>query len=247
MHTLSHFGSHGPPIQATCIFCAENSVGNGSRHSKIWAWRQRLNHIANHFQDSRFESARPDYLLMDYMYDQKLMSIKEYSHAMNYTERAFCDGLVPLGSKPRASEARKHHEYHDLRKELRQIRMECQIQGRCHDQLQDREDKLPLKDVKKSPHEAQQDATTFRKLLPLTKTGIQVEDMEASTTSIPSLSSHNILRSRKIIFKILQSNRIILKRWSFTFQSREGLIGQSNPTPANNCCYIPGRGRVYPI
>lgn len=85
-------------------------------------------HIGYHFRDLQsYEETRPDYFLLEYLTDNNLISSEDYTHAIKYTERPHCDGLVPYGFETREmkeSKDRDQQEPYDLEKERRQKRRE---------------------------------------------------------------------------------------------------------------------------
>jgi hypothetical protein len=128
-HTISHFGIGAkPPPKAICSFCdGRDSVFENYR-DPLANWRQRMLHIGAHYaSDMQYEQLRPDYFVIDYMWQNRLLSPTEYGLAMNYTERKYVDGLVAVGHKTkemRRKEERSLEQRHNLDREKRQIRRE---------------------------------------------------------------------------------------------------------------------------
>jgi hypothetical protein len=124
-HEASHFLQHRPPPKTCCTFC--DLVFENYTDPKL-SWRQRMDHIAVHFQ--RLEGPdhpRPDFFVIEYMFEKRLLSAGEYKSLTRYTERPRCDGLVDIGYK--TPEMKRKHEKsreqrYDLEKEDRQRRRE---------------------------------------------------------------------------------------------------------------------------
>jgi hypothetical protein len=85
-------------------------------------------HIGTHYAGSmQYEQLRPDYFVIDYMWQNGLLSPRDYEQAMNYTERKHVDGLVAVGHKTkemRRKEERSLEQRHNLDREKRQIKRE---------------------------------------------------------------------------------------------------------------------------
>lgn len=130
-HSASHFGSEAPPSQTVCAFCD----GDNGRFETIarerprrWAWRERMLHIRTHLVNLEPpESMRPDFFVIQYMWDKRLITQKDYTDLMSYTERPGCSDTLPLGSKiPKMimDEERSTRQPHDLERERRQQKRE---------------------------------------------------------------------------------------------------------------------------
>lgn len=124
-HAITHFNTFSPPRKAVCIFCDDIFRIQTDARSM---WRERLMHIASHYENlEQHGTSRPDYFLLDYLKDTKLLSIEDYKYAIQFSERPQVDGLVKYGHKTtemKMKEERSGHEPHDLEKEKRQIRKE---------------------------------------------------------------------------------------------------------------------------
>ena len=85
-------------------------------------------HIGAHFMEGmQYEQMRPDYFIIDYMWQNALLSRRDYEQAMNYTERKYVDGLVAVGHKTkemRRKEERSLEDRHNLDREKRQMKRE---------------------------------------------------------------------------------------------------------------------------
>lgn len=91
-HSLSHYNEASPPIHAMCIFC--NTVFNSS--NPFTCWLNRMNHIADHFEMNRtIEKSRPDFRVIEDMFNKGCISEEDYKHCFAYSERPPCDGLRP--------------------------------------------------------------------------------------------------------------------------------------------------------
>lgn len=124
-HSLSHFGPLPPPPKSMCVFCDdENAIFENPANPRE-AWQRRMRHIQGHLRDLvRPEFAKPDFLVINYLGENKLLSEPEYSHAVEYTERPFCKGLVPnnfMTPQMLMEKERSGREFVDLEKEKRQI------------------------------------------------------------------------------------------------------------------------------
>jgi hypothetical protein len=85
-------------------------------------------HIGAHYAGGmQYEQLRPDYFVIDYMWQNALLSRRDYEQAMNYTERKYVDGLVAVGHKTkemRSKEGRSLEHRHNLDREKRQMKRE---------------------------------------------------------------------------------------------------------------------------
>lgn len=77
-HSLTHFGSVGPPCTNNCCFCDMHFVNSDGRHS----WKERLDHIASmhHGIGHRLAAARPDIDLIKYLWDKGLIRKEIYNY-----------------------------------------------------------------------------------------------------------------------------------------------------------------------
>jgi hypothetical protein len=91
-HSLSHYGQAPPPTHAICIFCSD--VFDSS--DPFTCWSGRMNHIAEHFEMNRtIEQSRPDFRVIEDMFNKGCISEEIYKLCFRYTERPPCDGLRP--------------------------------------------------------------------------------------------------------------------------------------------------------
>lgn len=131
-HTLSHFQRNPPPPKTICIFCDTTFDCEKRRLDVAENWQQRMEHIHDHFRNGVLaEVARPDYFVINHMYNKGLMSDKDYTHLTKYTERPYCPDLVPLGWEPEEKKMRKERSeqlHHDLDREKRIQRRENRTQ-----------------------------------------------------------------------------------------------------------------------
>lgn len=127
-HSISHFQGLPPPTKSVCIFC-DDAVFKNIDNPEV-AWGDRMQHISDHLQEPghRFETARPDYFVIDYMWEMgenRLLSAEDFACLKSYTERTReqrCPDLLPVGEKPgemKWKEERNAGHPHDLEKERR--------------------------------------------------------------------------------------------------------------------------------
>jgi len=122
-HSISHFTPSPPPPESKCLFC--NAHPFKSHTNPLSAWRNRMLHIEQHLQNLQpNELERPDFLTIDYMWQQNLISSEDYASVIKYTERPTYPGrLVPNDyqtedmKRRSAKEERNSLEYHNLRNE----------------------------------------------------------------------------------------------------------------------------------
>lgn len=92
LHSLSHYGEAGPPTHAMCIFC--HTIFNSN--DPFTCWSKRMDHIADHFEMNRtIEKSRPDFRVIEDMFNKGCISEEDYKHCFAYSERPPCDGLRP--------------------------------------------------------------------------------------------------------------------------------------------------------
>lgn len=62
-----------------------------------------MEHIAEHFELDLFklQHSRPDFNVVNYLWDKGRLSEDEYNHAIEGTERKSCDSMYPPGWKPK--------------------------------------------------------------------------------------------------------------------------------------------------
>jgi hypothetical protein len=129
LHTLSHFGVNvKPPPKAICTFCDDRDGVFENYIDPLANWRQRMLHIGAHYAGGmQYEQLRPDYFVIDHMWQNGLPSPRDYAQAMEYTERKYIDGLVAVGHKTkemRRKEERSLEDRHNLDREKRQMKRE---------------------------------------------------------------------------------------------------------------------------
>jgi hypothetical protein len=122
-HTTTHFLDHRPPPKTVCIFCPQTFENPNDR---VANWKERMHHIADHYRClERFEYARPDFFVIEYMRGKNIISHEDYKWATRHGERHDCDGLVDFGYKTadnKRKEAKSLEERHDMEKEDRHRR-----------------------------------------------------------------------------------------------------------------------------
>lgn len=79
-HSLTHFGSIGPPERSLCIFCGTEFVGEDRRE----VWKNRMIHSWSHLLDgSDFDHSYPDIDVTRYLYKHGKTSRADFEHAMS--------------------------------------------------------------------------------------------------------------------------------------------------------------------
>ena len=83
-------------------------------------------HISAHYAGGmQYEQLRPDYFVIDYMWQNSLLSHEDYELARKYTERKHCLGLSgDKTEKMRRMEERSLEHRHNLDREKRQMKKE---------------------------------------------------------------------------------------------------------------------------
>jgi len=118
-HSLSHFGEHRPPKHALCVFC-DTPFNDDDPYA---CWRRRMAHTAGHHRaDEQYE--KPDFSLLRYMWEKKLLRDEDYKSAIAITEKPNLEGLIMSSNDLPQPQKRYNREddgiQHDLRKERRQ-------------------------------------------------------------------------------------------------------------------------------
>lgn len=125
-HSISHFGGFPPPSLGICTFCDNENARFRAQRDSDSSWRERLIHIASHYENFELrETSRPDYYLLDYLLQTKLITEGDYKHAIQFTERPRCDGLVDYGFETNEMVLKRERngmQPHNLALEKRQIR-----------------------------------------------------------------------------------------------------------------------------
>ena len=85
-HSLSHFGRLDPPANMGCTFCTSlDKDKSGEPTTGIASWRERMLHIAKHYAEGVSEDDRiPCQDLVGYLWDNKLLSVEDYLHALRF-------------------------------------------------------------------------------------------------------------------------------------------------------------------
>jgi len=87
-----------------------------------------MRHIADHYRRlERFEHSGPDFFVIEYMRQKRIIGVDDYKWAMRHTERHDCDSLVDFGHKiaeMRRKEGKSSEEPYDLEKEDRRMQRE---------------------------------------------------------------------------------------------------------------------------
>ncbi len=74
-HSLEHFRNSDPPTSNACCFCDKTFQHPCGAES----WRQRMQHIAwHHGHGCKLAHARPDFELITYLFNEKLISNADY-------------------------------------------------------------------------------------------------------------------------------------------------------------------------
>lgn len=115
-HSASHFSIYSPPPKVICTFCdREYDSAEGGVDSRT-NWTSRMIHIGCHFReahrvsDQEMQHPRPDYFVVEHMWNNNMLDKEQYLDLIEYTERPKCDNLdlFPLGYQ--APEMRRRAE-----------------------------------------------------------------------------------------------------------------------------------------
>lgn len=126
-HSSSHFHLFSPPPKSICSFCDVEFETDGNDRARQWKWRERMYHIAGHImRRGSAHGMKPDYFVLDYLRDIGVLKQDDYEYQVSYTERPYCDGLLPLGSSiPGSRTSSKTNDIRDdLEAERRLLRRE---------------------------------------------------------------------------------------------------------------------------
>ncbi|KAF7953020.1 hypothetical protein EAE96_006242 [Botrytis aclada] len=118
-HSLSHFGNLPPPPKCFCLFCDREFEDPNDSSSNWW---DRMMHSRDHFLDGK-TNIRPDFSVIEYMRENRLMDEADYTLAGKYTERPAVPSLVRKGFETPESKLKREREskiLRDLQKEDRQ-------------------------------------------------------------------------------------------------------------------------------
>lgn len=125
-HTASHFGGGFLPTTAVCTFCDEDQATFHSNGDDAMNWRERMIHIGSHLEALiPSEHIRPDFWVIEHMWEHRLISPEDYAYALKGTERPRCDNTYPLDYEtPDMLEKKEKalQEPYDMRNEERQRR-----------------------------------------------------------------------------------------------------------------------------
>lgn len=85
-HSLTHFGKVGPPSLNECPFC-ERHYGRFTSSIPMESWRVRMMFVSLHVrQGARVGTARPDFCLITYLWENKLMNEAQYRNLVCRSE-----------------------------------------------------------------------------------------------------------------------------------------------------------------
>lgn len=105
-HVIGHFGPGGPPPHALCIFC-DKSFEN---ENAVTCWNVYLDHINEHFRDGRALDRRPDFRVLEYLRDKRMITEDGYDFFCRGSERPKVPGLIPLDCEPKEIIAKKREK-----------------------------------------------------------------------------------------------------------------------------------------
>lgn len=85
-HSLTHFGDVGPPSLNECPYC-ERHYGQFTSSIPMESWRVRMMFVAWHLrQGASVGTARPDFFLIEYLWQNKLMTEVQYRNLVCRSE-----------------------------------------------------------------------------------------------------------------------------------------------------------------
>lgn len=85
-HSLTHFGNVGPPSLNECPLC-ERHYGQFTSSIPMESWRVRMMFISSHIrQGARIGTARPDFFLIGYLWQNDLISKAQYRNLVCRSE-----------------------------------------------------------------------------------------------------------------------------------------------------------------
>jgi hypothetical protein len=126
-HTASHFGG-SLPKKAMCTFCDDDDAVFQSDGDDATNWYDRMVHIGGHLENlTPSEHIRPDFWVIEHLWNKGLISREDYDHALKGTERPACKNTYPLDYELPETHIKKERElqqFHDLAKEDRRRRSE---------------------------------------------------------------------------------------------------------------------------
>lgn len=123
-HSVSHFVNAPLPSTTICTFCDEATFRSDG--DEVKSWRERMLHIFDHLAAlTPSEYMRPDFWVIEHMKGYGLLSSEDHAHAVQGTERPYCDNMYPLDWKPQdmlAREDKDSQETYEIGREDRQRR-----------------------------------------------------------------------------------------------------------------------------
>lgn len=100
-HSLTHFGKVGPPSLNECPFC-ERHYGQFTSSIPMESWRVRMMLVSSHIrQGAKIGTARPDFFLISYLWENKLMNEAQYRNLICRSEGQTSPYTVTEPRRPR--------------------------------------------------------------------------------------------------------------------------------------------------
>lgn len=84
-HNLGHFHGLEPPTSTVCIFCDKLTFEHFDAN---YNWNNRMQHIFMHHLQHDVTGERPDFQLIKYMHEHRLIDEEHYAHLTSYSERS---------------------------------------------------------------------------------------------------------------------------------------------------------------
>lgn len=104
-HSLTHFGKVGPPSLNECPFC-ERHYGQFTSSIPMESWKVRMMFVSSHLrQGARVGTARPDFFLFNYLWENNLMTLAQYR---NLVCRSECQTAPYTVTESRRSRRKQH-------------------------------------------------------------------------------------------------------------------------------------------
>ena len=132
-HSASHLGV-SPPRKAICTFCDDDEAVFESHGDAFLTWRERMLHIGSHLANlTPYEHMRPDYGVIEHMWENGLISAEDYAYAKEHTERPYLDHAHSLDYQTPAMLNQKEKELqqrHNLDNEKRLMKKEAKREGK---------------------------------------------------------------------------------------------------------------------
>jgi len=154
-----------------------------------------MRHIADHYRRlERFEHSGPDFFVIEYMRQKRIIGVDDYKWAMRHTERHDCDSLVDFGHKiaeMRRKEGKSSEEPYDLEKGDRHRRRHISSKSKgkgtgwsgSYSSSQGRRE--PVYDLEKEDRRMQREK------------GLEVSSPFAHFTCVSGPMSHNLYTDRQ--------------------------------------------------